>query len=73
MTSTVLSGKKRICVFCGRSWQTVKRWIMEEGFPARKIDGIWETDSDLVIEWRRGKILGVGNIAPLENRSIAKD
>ncbi len=42
--------------FTGRSWPVIKKWIDEDGFPARKIDGVWEADGDLVIEWRRQQI-----------------
>jgi len=55
-TSKILVGKKAISGFVGRSWGTVKRWIKEEDFPAKKIDGGWHSDSDLVHEWLKGKI-----------------
>ena len=59
MTPTfILTGKKNICNFLGRSWDTVERWIREEGFPARKIDGVWESDSELITNWRRSQING---------------
>jgi len=52
----ILVGKKAISIFVGRSWGTVKRWIREEDFPAKKIDGGWHSDADLVHEWLKGKI-----------------
>ena len=58
MTTFIISGKKNICNFLGRSWDTVERWIREREFPARKIDGIWESDSELITEWRRSQING---------------
>jgi hypothetical protein len=33
-------------------------WIKEEGFPAKKLSGIWESDTELISEWRRKQILG---------------
>jgi hypothetical protein len=56
MSKHILSGKKTICNFLGRSWLTVERWIREKNFPARKIDGVWESDSELITEWRRSLI-----------------
>jgi hypothetical protein len=52
----MISGKKNICNFLGRSWDTVERWIREREFPARKIDGIWESDSELITAWRQNLI-----------------
>jgi hypothetical protein len=51
-----LVGKKEISVYARRSWQVVKRWIQNDGFPARKIDGVWESDAGLVDDWKRAKI-----------------
>ena len=66
MTPTfILTGKKNICNFLGRSWDTVERWIREKGFPARKIDGVWESDSELITNWRRSQING-GSVAKPE-------
>ena len=63
MTPTfILTGKKNICNFLGRSWDTVERWIREKGFPARKIDGVWESDSELITNWRRRQINGPGTM-----------
>lgn len=55
--STTLTGQKMIKAFVGRSWDTIMMWIEERGFPAKKIDGVWESDTDLIIEWRKKKIL----------------
>ena len=57
MTSR-LSGKRAICQFCGRGWTTVQGWITNKGFPAKMIDGIWESDADLITAWRRGLMNG---------------
>jgi hypothetical protein len=55
-----LSGAKPICRYCGRQWQTVSEWIRDEGFPAAKISGRWETFSHLVDNWFLDKIIGKG-------------
>lgn len=52
-----LVGKKEIQAYVRRSWQTIHSWIVGGGFPARKIDGVWESTTDLVDEWRRNNIL----------------
>jgi len=56
MPDKTLVGKKAISEFVGRSWGTIRRWIKEEGFPAKKIDGVWHSDADLVREWLKGQI-----------------
>jgi len=50
-------GRNEIQAYVRRSWQTIAAWIDAEGFPARKISGVWESDTDLVDPWRRKKIL----------------
>ena len=52
----MLTGKKVITAYVGRSWTTIMLWVRERSFPARKINGIWESDSDLIIEWRKKEI-----------------
>ena len=52
----ILSGQKQIQNFVGRRWDIIIRWITKRGFPAKKIDGIWESDTDMILEWRRGQI-----------------
>lgn len=53
---TILTGKKMIKAYMGRSWETILMWINKRNFPARKIDGVWESDTDLIIEWRKKEI-----------------
>lgn len=57
--NTGLSGMKEIAKYWGRSQATVLKLIQEEGFPARKIAGNWESDTVLIDEWRRKKIRAV--------------
>lgn len=54
----ILTGRKQIQLFVGRDWRLIMRWVSCMGFPARKIDGIWESDSDLIVAWRKDQILG---------------
>jgi len=54
----ILSGKREICQFMGRGWKTVENWIINMGFPAKMIAGIWESDSELITAWRRGLVNG---------------
>lgn len=53
-----LTGKKDISKYAKRSWQTILLWIKHERFPACKIYGIWESDTDLIDAWKKSKILG---------------
>jgi hypothetical protein len=56
MTKELLVGRKAICTFLGRSWDTVHRWIEEDGLPAAKIDGCWEAMVSDLISWKREMI-----------------
>ncbi len=40
----------------GKSEVTVLRLIREEGYPARKVLGTWNTTTTLVDEWREEKL-----------------
>jgi len=51
-----LVGKKEITTYARRSWPIMKRWIKKGGFPAKKIDGVWESNTDLIDEWKRERI-----------------
>lgn len=53
---TILSGRREIIKFTGRSWPTIRYWIREKGFPAAKIDGRWEADAEEVRQWRKRQI-----------------
>jgi hypothetical protein len=54
---TILTGRKRISTFVGRSWATIHKWIKKDNFPATKIDGVWESDTNLIYRWRQQRIL----------------
>ena len=52
-----LSGMKQICEYINRSECTVLTLVRTEGFPAKKIGGIWESDTQLIDDWRRENIV----------------
>lgn len=43
--------------FTGRSRQIIRRWVEEENFPAVKVDGRWESSTDLIDDWRKRRIV----------------
>lgn len=56
MKTTHLSGRKEIMCHVRRAWPTIRKWIKHQHFPARKIDGQWESDTTLIDEWRKKQI-----------------
>jgi hypothetical protein len=60
MNTEILTTKKEIQDFVGRPWSIIHKWIIERKFPAINIDGRWESDSELIIEWRRSQIMSRG-------------
>ena len=53
-----LIGMKAICIYTNRSEATVLKLIRDLDFPAVKIGGIWESDTDAVDGWRLEQIEG---------------
>jgi hypothetical protein len=52
-----LRGMNEICDYCRRSESTIMIWIQSRGFPAVKMKpGGWESDSDMIDEWRKEQI-----------------
>ena len=51
-----LTGMKAITDYVKRSEVTVLKLIRAEDFPAKKLGGIWESDTELIDEWRKKKI-----------------
>jgi hypothetical protein len=49
---------KEICNHAKRSEATVLDLIRNEDFPAVKIKGVWESDTEEIASWRKGKING---------------
>jgi len=55
--NTALIGMRAICDYVNRSESTVLGLIRHEDFPAKKIGGIWESDKELIDDWRRQQIV----------------
>jgi len=51
-----LSGMKQICRHCNRSESTILSWVRLRNFPAVKITGSWESDTDKIDVWRKKQI-----------------
>ena len=51
-----LSGMKQICLHCNRSEATILAWIRYRDFPAVKITGSWESDTETIDKWRKKQI-----------------
>jgi len=51
-----LSGMKKICRHCNRSEATILTWIRLRAFPAVKITGSWESDTEKIDQWRKKQI-----------------
>lgn len=51
-----LLGLKSICAYLGKSENTVRRLIREQGLPAAKIGGEWQSNELLIREWRLKKM-----------------
>ncbi len=49
---------KAICRYMNRSEASVLVLIRDYSFPAKKIAGIWESDTDLADRWRVRQING---------------
>lgn len=56
MATKSLTGIKQITVYTQRSWGTIQLWIENDKFPARKLDGVWESMPELIDEWKRNRI-----------------
>ena len=54
---------KAICEYCrsiglSSAEVSVLQMIREFNFPAKKLGGIWESDKDLIIGWRKKYVAG---------------
>lgn len=47
-----LVGMKDICQYTCRSESTVLAWIRDMDFPAKKVGGIWESNTKMIDVWR---------------------
>lgn len=52
-----LLGLKAICIYLGKSENTVRRLIREQGLPAAKIGGEWQSNTRLIQDWRLKQFL----------------
>jgi len=50
---TLLLGKEEICGYARRGWEKIEIWIKKKRFPAKKIDGKWQSDKVLIDQWFR--------------------
>jgi hypothetical protein len=48
-----LEGMKVICDHVKRSEATVLDWIRFMAFPAKKLGGIWVSDTELISDWKK--------------------
>ncbi|MDY0164315.1 hypothetical protein [Desulfobotulus sp.] len=51
-----LVGMEAIARYVHRSPATILGWVQERGFPAKKIDGRWESSVSLIDDWRAQQI-----------------
>ena len=52
----MLLGLDEIETYTGRNRRTIKKWVKEDHFPAAKIDGRWESNTDLIDRFMRNRI-----------------
>lgn len=70
---SVLYGMKAICDYINLTEATVLQRIRECGFPAAKMNGgIWESDTELIDEWRINQIRIKSGLAPIKKKSPSK-
>ncbi len=60
---TALSGMKAIMAHCGaiglpRTESSIIQLKLQYGFPMKKLLGIWESDKNLIADWRKQYIAG---------------
>ncbi len=56
MATTTLTGMKAICTYVNRSEATVLDWIRTRDFPAKKLGGIYESDTASIDVWRTERL-----------------
>lgn len=56
MAKNMLLGMKAIADFTGRDRATIMKWIEKENFPAAKVDGRWESNTNLIEDYQRRRI-----------------
>ena len=66
-----LEGMKAICNYVKRSEATVLDWIRFMAFPAKKLGGIWVSDTELISDWKK-KIITSDEAETEQNKSETK-
>lgn len=56
MAKNMLLGMKAIADYTGRDRATIMKWIEGENFPAAKVDGRWESHTELIDNYQRRRI-----------------
>ena len=51
-----LTTRKEISVFVGRPRKTIEKWIREDNFQARILDGRRYSEPSLIVEWMRKQL-----------------
>jgi len=54
--SKALDGQDEICTFMRCAWPRIQVLIDKFGFPAKKVEGRWLSDTELIEKWRKGII-----------------
>lgn len=66
-----LSGMTEICNYCRRSESTLLLWIRNMDFPAVKIGGLWESNTELIDQWFKQMIENGGTL-PFKSKTPPK-
>lgn len=56
--SKILVTMQEIAAYTGRPGNTIKEWVRDHNFPAVKIDGRWESNTELIDNFQRRRIEG---------------
>lgn len=51
--SKSLDTKAQICSYMQCGWERIEMLINKYKFPARKLGGLWVSDTDAIEEWRK--------------------
>lgn len=67
--NTALSGIDAIADFCRSillpaSKASILQMIRDENFPAKKIGGVWDSDKEAIIKWRRERLMTENGFTP---------
>jgi len=76
-TGSALSGMTAIRDFnrsinLASSEASVIQMIRDEEFPAKKLGGIWESDKDMIIAWRKSRLVSKKeSLLPTTTKTVA--